>query len=217
MSGPLFVFAHGAGAGSSHPWMQAWAERLASVGSGSIANANANANANATIVTFDYPYVQRGGRMPDRAPTLLAEHLRVLEEARAQHTGPVYLIGKSMGSRMGCHLNLEQPAGAIAGLICLGYPLVSPGKSRKRRDEVLLAQSGAPILFVQGTRDRLCPLDVLAEVRPRMTIANHLHVVETGDHSLLITRTHTKETGQTQEQADADIVSAIADFVRTTA
>ena len=34
--------------------------------------------------------------------------------------GPVVLIGKSMGSRIGCHLALEED---VAALVCLGYPL----------------------------------------------------------------------------------------------
>ena len=46
------------------------------------------------------------------------------------------------------------------GLICLGYPLCAMGDRSKLRDEVLRS-SGTPILFVQGTRDALCPLDLL--------------------------------------------------------
>ena len=54
------------------------------------------------------------------------------------------------------------------------------------RDQVLLALR-TPILFVQGTRDPLCPLDKLAAVRNAMTCDRDLHVVESGDHSLKIT------------------------------
>ena len=61
----------------------------------------------------------------------------------------------------GCHLSLEERPLA---LVCFGYPLQSAGKSRALRDEVLLALR-APILFIQGTRDTLCPLELLDEVR----------------------------------------------------
>src|SRR5205823_6277167 len=97
---------------------------------------------------------------------------------------PLVLVGKSMGSRIGCHVATTDRASA---LVCLGYPLRAQG-SGKIRDEVLLALK-TPILFVQGTRDPLCPLELLSEVRERMTAENALHVVEGGDHSLLVTKT----------------------------
>ena len=84
-----------------------------------------------------------------------------------------------MGGRVGCHVALEEK---VAGVICLGYPLQS-GATGAMRDEVLLALR-TPILFVQGSRDALCPLDKLAAVRARMTAPSTLLVVEGGNHSL---------------------------------
>lgn len=190
----LFLFAHGAGAGSSHPWMQAWAAALGELGQ---------------VVTFDYPYMAAGRKAPDRLPKLLVAHREALEAARAEHAPErVILIGKSMGSRVGCHLSNEEDV-EVSGVVCLGYPLKAPSKTAKVRDEVLLAMQ-TPILFVQGTRDRLCPLDLLAEVRPKLEAPNALHVVEEGDHSLKITKRHTKATGVTQEESDAAALQAIA-------
>ena len=93
---------------------------------------------------------------------------------------PTFLIGKSMGGRIGCHVSLEEK---VDGLVCLGYPLCAMGDRTKLRDEVLRALT-TPILFVQGTRDALCPLDLLERVRADMKAPNFLHVVEGGDHSL---------------------------------
>lgn len=190
----LVLFAPGAGAPSTSPWMQAWARRLAAVG---------------PVVTLDYPYMLAGKKRPDPLPRLLAAHREALAAARAAHPGlPVVLAGKSMGSRVGCHLAAEDPAAAV-GLVCLGYPLV--GQTGKVRDEVLLALR-TPALFVQGTRDRLCPLDHLARVRRRMKARTALHVVDTGDHSLEVTKAHTKATGTTQAAADEAALSAIQAF-----
>lgn len=186
-----FLFAPGAGLPSSSPWMEAWAERLGALGE---------------VVRFDYPYMRAGRKRPDRLPTLIEAHRDALSEL-----GPpeqVVLVGKSMGSRVGCHLALEVP---VAGLICLGYPLAGAGDRGKLRDEVLRA-STRPILFVQGTRDPLCPLDLLAETRARMTGAHALHVVPTGDHSLQITRAHSKQTGRTQQDEDEAVLAAIRVF-----
>ena len=68
-----------------------------------------------------------------------------------------------------------------------------------------------PILFVQGTRDQLCPLDLLEKVRPQMTAQNFLHVVEHGDHSLAVRK---KDLfGESQNDVDQRIAKAISEFV----
>ena len=93
MTRPFFLFAPGAGAPSSHPWMQRWKERLSALGD---------------VVALDYSYMQQGQRRPDRLPQLIARHREALAEARRIHTGPAILIGKSMGGRIGCHVSLEE-------------------------------------------------------------------------------------------------------------
>lgn len=194
----LIVFAHGAGKGSSSDWMQAWAKRLGTLGQ---------------VVTFDYPYMAAGKKAPDRLPKLLACHREQLQAARKRYPKrtKVVLVGKSMGSRVGCHLSQEE---AVAGVVCLGYPLQGMGKPENLRAEVLEAMT-APILFVQGTRDALCPLDVLERVRGQMSARTDLHVVETGSHSLEVTKGHTKATGRTQDDEDQAALAAIRAFVES--
>jgi len=175
--------------------MRGWARRLEALGS---------------VLAFDYPYIVGGRRTPDKLPKLIEAHREALERARQGHTGPVILIGKSMGGRVGCHLALEE---TVAGLVCLGYPLKAAGKSGKIRDEVLLALR-TPVLFVQGTRDALCPLDLLAELRPRMQAESELEVIESGDHSLLATKGYLRAAGLKQEDVDARALAAIDAFTR---
>jgi predicted alpha/beta-hydrolase family hydrolase/ribosomal protein S13 len=194
-AGPLLLFAHGAGASSASAWMRGWSKRLGRLGK---------------VVSFDYPYMREGRKSPDKADKLIDAHAKALAFARKRHQGRVVLIGKSMGGRMGCHLSLEQQVDA---LVCLGYPLVSMGKSGKVRDAVLLALT-TPVLFVQGTRDRLCPLDRLAKVRKKMAAPSAIHVVDSGDHSLMATKTWLKEQHTTQDAIDDAILEAVAGFLR---
>ena len=105
------------------------------------------------VETFDYSYMEQGRRRPNPLPELIAAHRRALADARRDNTPPVFLIGKSMGGRIGCHVALEEP---VAGVVCLGYPLCGGGDPTKLRDKVL-RELQTPILFVQGTRDSLCP------------------------------------------------------------
>src|SRR5687768_16070550 len=55
-AGLLFVFAHGAGAGQSSPFMTRFAGHLAQRG--------------IDVVTFDFPYMAGRKKVPDRAPVL---------------------------------------------------------------------------------------------------------------------------------------------------
>jgi predicted alpha/beta-hydrolase family hydrolase len=189
---PFFLFAPGAGAPSSHPWMQHWKQRLTRIGE---------------VETFDYDYLREERRRPDRLPQLIAAHRAALAEVHPKIAGPIFLIGKSMGGRIGCHVALEEE---VNGLVCMGYPLCGGGDPSKLRDQVL-RDLRIPILFVQGTRDSLCPLDLLESVRKEMSAPNVLHVVEGGDHSLIVRK---KDLGsETQEDVDQRIAKAISDFV----
>src|ERR1700692_1721020 len=175
---PLILFAPGAGAPSSHPWVQNWKERLSEIGH---------------VETFDYDYMREGRKRPDPLPKLIAVHREAFVKSREKHRGArTFLIGKRMGGRVGCHVSLAEKVG---GLICLGYPLCAMGNRSKLRDEVLRALT-TPILFVQGTRDSLCPLDLLERVRQEMKAPNFLHVVEGGDHSLLVSKSPLRATNE---------------------
>ena len=189
---PFFLFAPGAGAPSSHLWVQRWKESLTQIGD---------------VETLDYDYMREGRKRPDRLPQLISAHRAALAAARTKTSGPIILIGKSMGGRVGCHVALEEK---VDGVVCMGYPLCAMGDRSKLRDHVL-RDLHTPILFVQGTRDPLCPLDLLESVRKEMSAPNVLHVVEGGDHSLIVRK---KDLGsETQEDVDQIIAKAISDFV----
>ncbi len=159
------------------------------------------------VETFDYPYMLRKGTRPDPMRILVESHRQALCRLRNNHDGELFLVGKSLGSRVGCHLALEEQ---VTGIVCLGYPL--QGVNGRMRDKVLLALA-TPILFIQGTRDKLCPLDLLANVRGAMKAPNFVHVVEGGDHSLLVTKRQSKLQGETQEEVDRQIREGIQSFV----
>jgi predicted alpha/beta-hydrolase family hydrolase len=180
----MILFAPGAGAPSSSAWMTAWAERLRTLDE---------------VVMFDYAYGKAGKKRPDPHAKLVEAH----REAALQLREPRVLIGKSMGSRIGCHVSLEVP---VQALVCFGYPL--RGQNGKIRDSVLL-ELRTPILFIQGTRDPLCPLELLADVRSRMQAPSTLHVIETADHSLMLPVALRKRDREAQQRTDTDVLAAV--------
>src|SRR5213596_1626286 len=175
--------------------MQNWKRRLSEIGE---------------VETFDYDYMTAGRKRADPLPQLIAAHRKALEAAREKYQpDSTFLIGKSMGGRIGCHVSLEKK---VDGLVCLGYPLCAMGDRTKLRDEVLRVLT-TPILFVQGTRDLLCPLDLLERVRAEMKALNFLHIVEGGDHSLRVPKRQLQAAGETQNDVDQRILQTIAGFV----
>lgn len=196
---PLLVFAHGAGAPSTSEWMMRWKNMLAS------------ATGAVEVVTFDYPYCSGGKRgAPPKAEKLVDAHVDEVKKAVTNYPGhPLVLVGKSMGSRVSCMVAEREDIDASA-VICLGYPL--KGVNGAIRDETLL-QLSVPVMFVQGSKDGLCPLQKLEAVRKKMTVANELYVIDGGDHSLKIGKRHLKTKGENQVEVEMQALMSIQSFL----
>ncbi len=160
------LLAHGAGLGQDHAWMVRMRDSLAGAGY--------------PTLTFDYPYMEAGRRSPGSPKVNLATHEAAADRLLA-YCDRVVLGGKSMGGRLGSHLAAD--GWQAAGLVFFGYPLVAPGKM-EARDTSHLDRIGAPLLFVAGTRDRLCPLELLEPVVARLGAEAAL--VEGGDHGFSV-------------------------------
>lgn len=136
-SGPLFIFAHGAGAGMEHDFMAAVAKGLVEQG--------------IRVLRFNFPYMIKRAedgkkRPPDRAPKLLEAYEEVIAHFTSQ---PIVIGGKSMGGRMSSLLAENE---LVAGIACLGFPFHPPGKPEKFKGDHL-ANIEKPTLILQGERD----------------------------------------------------------------
>ena len=177
--GDLLVLAHGAGAGQQHSFMIAIARGLADRG--------------VDVVTFDFPYMTRRRRAPDRPPVLEAAFRAAIMAARdlAGEDKRLFIGGKSMGGRIATHLAADLADTTVRPLVravvCLGYPLHPPGKPERPRT-AHLPSILMPVLIVQGERDAFGTPSELAPVIAAMRADVTLHVVEGGDHSLNVTR-----------------------------
>lgn len=201
-AGALLVLAHGAGAGMEHPFMEAAAGALADRG--------------IATLRFQFPYMEAGKRRPDRPAIATAAVRAAVEAARAEATElaavrgrdrPLSLFagGKSFGGRMTSTAAASAPLPGVAGLIFLGFPLHPAGRPGTDRADHL-ANVTVPMLFVQGTRDRLARLDLLRPVLDDLGDRATLHVVDGGDHSFKVL----KRSGRTGEDVMAEIGAAVA-------
>ena len=174
--GAVLILGHGAGAGQQSAFMIDFSRALSALG--------------LDIVTFNFPYIEQGRRIPDRGPVLEACFRAVIDRTRADVANAnqfVFIGGKSMGGRIATQIAAADPSLPIAGLILLGYPLHPPGKPAERRDKHLPA-IGRPMLFVQGSRDAFGTPAQLTPVVATLQPAAVVRVVEDGDHSFKLRR-----------------------------
>lgn len=158
------------------------------------------------VIRFNFLYLEKGKKAPDRAPVLEETYDAVVAAVREASGRAPFVGGKSMGGRIASHL---AAAGTeVAGLVFLGYPLHPPGRPEKIRDEHLY-RIPAPMLFVEGTRDPFCPLGTFARVRAKLP-TSELLVVEDGDHSLKVR----KSSGRSTTEAWSEAAAGIAEWMR---
>lgn len=196
------VLAHGAGAGQQHPFIVETATALACRG--------------LDVVTFNFPYIEAGRRLPDRAPVLEACYLAVIETVRSRfglERDSVVIGGKSMGGRMATHIAAHHAsaAGTLGGLVLLGYPLHPPGRPHQPRVAHLPAIA-SPTLFVQGSEDPFGTPDELRAAIAAMRCEARMVVVEGGGHSFEL-----KGGKRAASAALERVYDEVATWVRSTA
>jgi predicted alpha/beta-hydrolase family hydrolase len=164
-----FVLAHGAGAGMTHPFM-------IDVAAGLLARGVAT-------LRYHFPYMEKGSKRPDPPPLAQAAvRAAVKEAARCCQGLPLIAGGKSFGARMTSQAQAKTPLAGVRGLAFLGFPLHPAGKPATDR-AAHLSDVKIPMLFLQGTRDKLAELDLLGPVVTRLGARASLHKIEGADHS----------------------------------
>ena len=194
----LLVFGHGAGAGMRHPFMQATADLLAAGG----------------IATFRYqfPFIEKGKRSPDSRATLMETICSAVETATETAKGlPLFAGGKSMGGRITSLVAAEGRIPQVQGLVFFGFPLHAPGRPSSDRG-VHLADVKVPMLFLQGTRDKLAELDLIKPLCCHLGKRASLHIVEGGDHSFHVLKRSGRTDGEVLEELGATVDSWVSRF-----
>ena len=199
--GSAVLLAHGAGFSMDSPWMAAVARGLVERGF--------------PVLRFNYPYRERAvregrQRPPDKAEVLEHAHARALRALEARAGGRrVLLAGKSLGARMSTHLAAKGET--AAGLVLLGYPLHPPKKPERLRSEHFPAIA-QPALFLQGTRDGLCDLELLREALRTYGGTATVEVVDDADHGFHVR----KRTGRTEEEVLEALLDRIGQWEEET-
>ena len=182
------VLAHSAGADMNHPSLVALAGALAEHG--------------VAAFRFQFPYSEKGKGPPSPRRVLLATPRSAVEAANERAEGlPLLAGGRSMGGRMTSLAASQEPLSGVKGIVFFGFPLHPAGKpSLLRADHLVKVRE--PMLFLQGTRDKLAPLESLRPVCESLGDRATLHVVDGADHSFHVL----KPSGR----SDAEVLQELA-------
>jgi uncharacterized protein len=193
-----YVLAHGAGAGMAHRFMEEVAAGLADRGMATL--------------RYQFPYMEKGSKRPD-APAVAHAAVRaaVAEAARRCADLPLLAGGKSFGGRMTSQAQAIKPLPGVRGLVFLGFPLHPAGKPATDR-ATHLSDVLIPMLFVQGTQDKLAEPALIGPVVAALGSAT-LHEVEAADHAFHVPA----RSGRNDREVMTEILDTIAAWVRTIA
>ena len=192
----LLVFGHGAGAGMRHAFMETISARLA--------------ERYAATFRYQFPYTEAKKGRPDPQPVLLATVRSAVAEAATLAPGvPLFAGGKSMGGRMTSLAAASAPGlPAVRGIVFFGFPLHAAGRPSADRG-AHLAETGVPLLFLQGTRDALAGLDLLTPLIEALGERATLHVIDGADHGFHVL----KRSGRTDDDVLDELAGTAADWM----
>jgi predicted alpha/beta-hydrolase family hydrolase len=185
-----FVFAHGAGAGMTHPFMAMVASGLADRG--------------IATLRYQFPYMEQRQKRPDPPKVAHAVVRAAVAEARRQMPDlPLIAGGKSFGGRMTSQAQGAMPLEGVLGLAFFGFPLHAAKKPSRER-AAHLSNVAIPMLFLQGTRDTLGELSELEPLVHSLGNRATLKLFEDADHSFHVpARTGRKDAEVLSEVLDA--------------
>lgn len=186
------VLAHGAGAGMSHPFMEAVAVGLGERG--------------VATLRYQFPYMEKGGRRPDPPSVAQATVRAAVAEARLRVPAlPTFAGGKSFGGRMTSQAQAISPLPGVIGLAFLGFPLHPAGKPSLARGEHL-ANVHTPMLFIQGDRDALADGVLIGQAVAGLGAQASLALIPDADHSFHVPA----RSGRTDPQVRTELLDVLA-------
>jgi uncharacterized protein len=190
-----FVFAHGAGAGMTHAFMNTFAAGLCERG--------------VATLRYQFPYMEKNSKRPD-PPAIAQATVRAAAAKAAQLFPNLALIagGKSFGGRMTSQAQAAAPMPGVRGLVFVGFPLHPAGKPSTDRSDHL-AGIDVPMLFLQGSRDSLAEVALIEGVVQRLGSAGRLHLVDGADHSFHVL----VRSGRNDREVMDEILDAFAAWV----
>jgi predicted alpha/beta-hydrolase family hydrolase len=162
---------------------------------------------------YQFPYMEKGSKRPD-APGIAHAAVRAAAAEAARCCPGLTLIagGQSFGGRMTSQAQAIAPLPGVRGLAFLGFPLHPAGKPSEERAKHL-SDIHVPMLFVQGTRDKLAEPQLLEPLVKRLGASASLHPVQEADHSFHVLA----RSGRNDREVMGEIADTLSAWIGATA
>jgi uncharacterized protein len=194
-----YVLAHGAGAGMTHPFLEAVAVGLGERG--------------VATLRYQFPYMEQRAKRPDPPALAQAAVCAAVAAAGRELAGlPLIAGGKSFGGRMTSQAQAATALPGVRGLAFLGFPLHPAGRPSDERANHLF-DVHIPMLFLQGTRDALADLALLQPLIERLGDRATLRLFQEADHSFHVPA----RTGRKDSEVMQEMLDAMAEWIRIAA
>jgi len=192
------VLAHGSGRDLSDPLVEALQRGLT--------------QRKVLALRFNFPFAQQQRQRPDPLPVLertFRHAVAVLGRDPSAAPAHLFIGGVGIGAQVAVQCAAARMR--VDGVFALGYPLHSRDQPDKNVRAESLFRQVAPILFVQGTRDRTCDLDALRRTLTRVGAPKTLHVIPEADGALAVPR----RSGRPPESVYAEVLEAVDVWTRS--
>lgn len=159
---------------------------------------------------FNFPFAEARKKRPDPM-SVLRRTMRAAIGAlgRDPTAAPAHLFlgGKGLGGQVAAELASARVR--VDGLFLMAYPLHPQGKPDKLQPEQLF-RIVSPVLFLQGSRDRTCDLDLLRRTLTRVGAPTTLHVAEEADRHFKVL----KKSPRTNEEVREELLQATDEWIQ---
>jgi uncharacterized protein len=170
--------------------------------------ADALAGQHVASLRYQFPYMERGSRRPDPPPLCHATVRAAVTRARTLlPSAPLFAGGRSFGGRMTSQAQAIEPLTGVRGLVFFAFPL-HPADEPAIARAAHLSKISVPMLFLQGTKDKLADKELLASVVAQLPRAT-LHTIEGADHSFHVPA----RSGRTDGEILQSVVAYCAEWL----
>jgi predicted alpha/beta-hydrolase family hydrolase len=158
---------------------------------------------------YQFLYLERRSRRPD-SPTVAQATVRTTMAMAAHVVPELPLIagGKSYGGRMTSQAQAASPVPGVVGLVFAGFPLHPAGKPSDERAKHL-DDVDIPMLFPQGTRDKLADPTLPRQLVDRLGDRATPRSFDDADHSFHVP----KRSGRTDAEVLYELTNESADWI----
>jgi predicted alpha/beta-hydrolase family hydrolase len=158
---------------------------------------------------FNQPFAEAKKRRPDSVRVLrrtMRAAVGILASDPTAAPAHLFLGGKGLGGQVAAEVAGSRVR--VDGIFFLGYPLHASGKPEAVRAEQLYRLI-SPMLFIQGTRDRACDIDVLRNTLTRVGAPTTLQICREADQHFKVL----KKSDRTEEEVRAEILDGLDSWI----